>query len=60
MSLPATMTMCLSLSTYLSVQWLESIEMTKSALQQKMLDIESEKVKDVYWLQLPLLFICDL
>ncbi|XP_041818236.1 janus kinase and microtubule-interacting protein 3 isoform X1 [Chelmon rostratus] len=32
-----------SLSTCLSGQWLESIEMTKSALQQKMLDIESEK-----------------
>lgn len=26
------------------VQWLEQIEVTKSALQQKMLDIESEKV----------------
>ncbi|XP_074484390.1 janus kinase and microtubule-interacting protein 3 isoform X6 [Sebastes fasciatus] len=30
----------------LAEKWLESIEVTKSALQQKMLDIESEKVKD--------------
>ncbi|TDG97631.1 hypothetical protein EPR50_G00209850 [Perca flavescens] len=29
----------------LAEKWLESIEVTKSALQQKMLDIESEKVK---------------
>lgn len=34
-----------SYSTCLSSQWLESIEVTKSALQQKMLDIESEKVR---------------
>lgn len=30
--------------TCLSAQWLESIEVMKSALQQKMLDLESEKV----------------
>ena len=30
---------------FCSTQWLEQIEVTKSALQQKMLDIESEKVK---------------
>lgn len=29
---------------FLSAQWLESIEVMKSALQQKMLDLESEKV----------------
>uniref|UniRef100_A0A3Q3ERT7 Janus kinase and microtubule interacting protein 3 n=1 Tax=Labrus bergylta TaxID=56723 RepID=A0A3Q3ERT7_9LABR len=34
---------CLSIWTCLCAQWLESIEVTKSALQQKMLDIESEK-----------------
>lgn len=34
-----------------SNQWLESIEVTKSALQQKMLDIESEKVN-----KLPVLY----
>lgn len=32
-------------SISLSVQWLESIEVTKSALQQRMLDLESEKVR---------------
>lgn len=35
-------TVCLS--ARLSAQWLESIEVMKSALQQKMLDLESEKV----------------
>lgn len=34
----------LSFCACLCAQWLESIEVMKSALQQKMLDLESEKV----------------
>lgn len=43
LSLFSSLSTCLPVC--LSAQWLESIEVTKSALQQKMLDIESEKVK---------------
>lgn len=42
-SQPRVMHVCLS--ARLSAQWLESIEVMKSALQQKMMDLESEKVK---------------
>lgn len=41
--------LCTCLSSCLSAQWLESIEVMKSALQQRMLDLESEKVKVPCW-----------
>uniref|UniRef100_A0AAX7TDY2 Janus kinase and microtubule-interacting protein C-terminal domain-containing protein n=1 Tax=Astatotilapia calliptera TaxID=8154 RepID=A0AAX7TDY2_ASTCA len=40
---PVSVYLSAHLSLFTPFQWLESIEVTKSALQQKMLDIESEK-----------------
>lgn len=47
---PVSVYLSAQLSLFTPFQWLESIEVTKSALQQKMLDIESEKVKDKVFL----------